>query len=650
MIKNYPPGSDITLFNTAYFYPKKQENGKWDKGSIDLIYRDNLTGEKHVQHVENPNYEFYVAKDDVNIDHNMLFIEKDKVHKVSTPYVDLEKTIAELTGNEEFYYENIRLGQRAQNKKLHTHPRIFNSDNNIEEHYRFRFNNLYKNETYNIEKTYFDIEADTINMKGDFPEPGECPINAVSIINESNNMVYVLILRNPENPLIEEFERGVGPALFNELKLFIREQVGGWKQEIRFGIDKLEYEFLFFDEEIELVYTIFKIFNTFKPDFILAWNMGFDIPYIIARIQELGYRPEDIMCHPDFKIKIAQYMKDDIDRKTGKFKDMTERGDFAKISSYSVFLDQMIQFASRRKGQSAFQSFKLDYIGEIITGVNKLDYHHITSSLAKLPYVDFKTFIFYNIIDTIVQKCIEVKTGDIDYIFNKCLINNTRYSKGHRQTVYLVNRGTKEFYEEGFIIGNNNNRTNQKPETKFPGAFIADPRKTNDYSKMLIGGVPVNLYDNLDDYDYSSLYPSIMREFNIAPHTQIGKIIIETQIYLRENPSNNEYFTRGGAFIEDIQSHNYLSFGYRWLGLANYSQLYKDVINFYTSIAYSKRPVIMFNEDGSRDLFIENKFGRNLFIEKKEGLRPLFLSHIKRPESIYEIPDKINVSEVVYSE
>ena len=53
---------------------------------------------------------------------------------------------------------------------------------NIEDHYRFRFNNLYKNEPCKITKSYFDIEADTINMMGDFPEPGECPINAITII------------------------------------------------------------------------------------------------------------------------------------------------------------------------------------------------------------------------------------------------------------------------------------------------------------------------------------------------------------------------------------------------------------------------------------------------------------------------------------
>ena len=81
----------------------------------------------------------------------------------------------------------------------------------------------------------------------------------------------------------------------------------------------------------------------------------------------------------------------------------------------------MIQFASRRKGRGRYPSFKLDAIGETVAGVKKLDYSHITNSLGELPYLDFKTFSFYNVMDVIVQKCIEVCTQDLEYVFTKCL-------------------------------------------------------------------------------------------------------------------------------------------------------------------------------------------------------------------------------------
>jgi len=161
----------------------------------------------------------------------------------------------------------------------------------------------------------------------------------------------------------------------------------------------------------------------------------------------------------------------------------------------------MIQFASRRKGQSKFLSFSLDYIGEHIAGVRKLDYKAITTNIAELPYKSYKTFVFYNIIDTIVQYCIEMKTKDIDYVFGKALLNNTRYSKTHRQTVYLTNRAAKVFDAQGFIIGNNANKFNSKPDEKFPGAFVADPEKVNNTSRMQIYGLFINLFDNCVDFD-----------------------------------------------------------------------------------------------------------------------------------------------------
>lgn len=614
MLKNFPAGADVTLLNNFYIYPKKDDStGKWDKGSMSLVYKDNITGRKYVEEIENPDYEFYFLKDEYSdLDYNELFIDKEKVDLVKAPFNDLLRVIAEKTNNMDYYKENIRLGNRAANRRLHTHPRVFASDNNIEDHYRFRFSNLYSNKTISLSKLYFDIEADTINMKGDFPEPGECPVNAVTMVDEANNKVYTLLLRNPNNPLIEEFERSLSPELFDELKSFVKEKCGGWKQEIRYGLDKLDYEILFYDEEINLIIDLFNYINVTKPDFVLAWNMAFDIPYLIARIQVLGYNPEDIVCHKDFKHKVCKYIIDERNKN-----EMAERGDEARISSYSVYIDQMIQFASRRKGQGAFQSFSLDYIGGVVAKVKKLDYSHITTSIAELPYKDFKVFVFYNIMDTIVQKCVEVKVGDIDYIFNKCLMNNTRYSKGHRQTIYLVNRGLKEFFKDGYVLGNNCNKDNEKPTEKFPGAFVADPIKLSDYPKQKIFGKAINILKNVDDFDYKSLYPSEMREFNIAPNTQIGKIIIEQQVRKNENPFNNKYFTRAGYFLEDFHSGVFIEFAHRWLNLATYAEIHNEVAKYYENNYYFLNS---FTRDGKIKIIQQNKNElRKVFRQHRDG-------------------------------
>lgn len=577
LIQQYKPQSNITILDCNYTFPQKRNDGKYDPDYMLIVYKDLDTGKKGHQYIYKPEYEYYKLKDGYTSDHNLFIVEKDKTDKVVCKYKDLLKSIAENTGNTGFFYNNIRTGNYRGNNVLHEIPTILFSDMNIEDKYRFMFDREYKNDIFTISKSYFDIEVDTINMKGDFPELGECPINAISCIIEKENLVRAFLLRDKNNPLIEEFEKGLNNNTFSELKELLIDTVGGIEKAKKFGVDNLKIEFQFFDEEIILIYNLFKFINYYEPDFLLAWNMAFDIPYIYNRIKNLGYNPAEIMCHPAFENKVAKYYIDERHKN-----EYAERCDKYTFSMHTVLLDQMIQFASRRKGQAAFKSFKLDNIGSQVVGVKKLNYSHITRNISLLPYKDYKTFVFYNIIDTIVQKCIESKTGDIDYIFGKCLMNNTRYDKGHRQTVYLTNRGAKEFYNQGFIIGNNPNRKNSN--TKYPGALVGNPTHNSDYSKLKQNGEVLNIMDNLVDFDYKSLYPSIARENNMAPNTQIGKVVIENQIYKNENPFNYEFYYRGGRFLMDFNSGNYMEFGKRWFNLAGVRDMMEDFKTYFTTI------------------------------------------------------------------
>lgn len=599
-LPDHQNGDDITLMDTYYEYPHKIENGeeksKYTKDYICIMYKDNRTGKKHHHIIENPEYEFYMADPQIQLDHNLLFINKNKVIPYSTPYTQLNKKIAELTGNETLYYNNIQSGNRSANKILHKVFNIFNSDMNINDHYRFQFDKTYENRLIPVSKAFFDIEVDTIHMAGDFPELGECPINAVSYIYK--NKITVFLLRNPNNPLIAKFEEEVKTdtaKLFNELNNFIIDNVGGLQKASKFKVDHLGYEMLFYDEEICLINDLFSLINKNEPDFLLAWNMAFDIPYCIERTSKLGYSPEDIMCHPDFD-KNHRVVKYFIDEQHST--EYAERGDKYTISGHTVYLDQLIHFASRRKGQAAFPNFKLDTAGNIITGVRKLDYSHITTNISMLPYLDYKTFVFYNIMDTIVQKCIEEEVKDIDYIFGKCLMNNTRYDKGHRQTVYLVNRATKEFYKNGYIIGNNVSDGNS---VKFMGALVHDPVNNSSFMKKKIGNQVINVADNLNDFDFKSLYPSTARENNMAPNTQIGKIIIPEQVHRYENPFGEQYYDRGGQYIEDLTCQNIITFCQRWMNFPTFKEWIEDIYKYYTQVEY---PIFRIDDNENRNILL----------------------------------------------
>ena len=575
LIPGYEKDANLTILNTIYHYPQKNpETGKYKKDHILLVYKNLDTGVKSHKFIYRPEYTFYKTKKPM--DYNLFFAHENEVDPVTCPYTDIEKTIAQVTNNMDFFYGNIEADNRKGNKQLHTLNNILGSDIDIEDYYRHVFDREYKNDPCSITKAYFDIEVDTIHMRGDFPEMGECPVNAISFINEYNNTVYVYLLRNQNNKLINEFELKIKKGeIIKQLQSFIIENVGGEEKAKKFGVDQLNFNFYFFDEELALIQSFFQMVNTLKPDFLIAWNMAFDIPYLIERLKVLGVDPAEIMSDPSFEKKFAEYYIDTIHKV-----EYEARGDFYNIASTTVYLDQLIHFASRRKNQSQFPNYKLDTAGSILVGVKKLDYSHITTQLSKLPYLNYTIFVFYNIMDTIVQKCIETKVNDIGYIFNKCLMNNTRYAKGHRQTYYLTNRAIKEFRKDGFIFGNNINKYTAS-KTDFEGALVNNPLHNSDYAKYKQGNEVFNIARNLDDYDYKSLYPSITRENNLAPNTIEAKIFIEGEMHEKENVFFDEYYDRGGQYIEDLISENYIEFAHRWLGFANIREMLEDVDEFF---------------------------------------------------------------------
>jgi hypothetical protein len=97
---------------------------------------------------------------------------------------------------------------------------------------------------------------------------------------------------------------------------------------------------------------------------------------------------------------------------------------------------------------------------------------------------------------------------------------------------------------------------------------------------------------------YSSLYPSILREFNIASNTQIGMLIIPKKVHDKENRHKMDKWTRSMAFMEDFQSQVWLEICSRWFGLADYTELYHEVIAFFENIMNAANGLRTFDREG----------------------------------------------------
>lgn len=72
-----------------------------------------------------------------------------------------------------------------------------------------------------------------------------------------------------------------------------------------------------------------------------------------------------------------------------------------------------------------------------------------------------------------------------------------------------------------------------------------------------------------------------MREFGIAPNTQIGKIEIEQQVYSKENPFNYDKYCRSAQFLQDLYADNYIEFAERWFHLAGFEDMLNDMDEYF---------------------------------------------------------------------
>lgn len=543
-----------------------------------IVYKNIKTGEKLLKEIEKPQYEFYMTKPEYRcFDTNKHFMHKDMLDKITCRYTDVTNRLAKEAGP---MYENYvrkcrEEGRYRDTSLIHTKcVNAFCSNYDIESWYRVQYFLEYGCDNPKpITKQFLDIEVDSINIEG-FPQPGSCPINAVTLIDQESMTSYTFLLENDKNPQIEEFK--------NNLSEFRKDLAESFDDV--YG--KIDYKFLFYKEwdELTLIKDVFKLINTLKRDFLLVWNISFDIPFIIERIKRLGGDPEEIMCHKDFKHKKLYFKKD-----TENF-DIANKGDYLDIASYTVYMCQMISYAGKRKGKE-LKSHNLNSVGKIEIGDEKIDYSE-EADIKTFPYVNYTKFVKYNIKDVLLQLAIDVKTEDIDTLYERAYYNGVNYKKIFKQTQFLLGRVFIEFYKQGFILGNNVNTYIEKSikkkddDDKFAGAVVADPKLNECMGVKLLGKRSARVFKLVIDLDFSSMYPNIMISTNNSADTMIAKIIIP--IEHEELDSKRHYntlkddipkFDAGHEFIENYLQDNVLEMGKTWFNLPSIKEVTDIVLS-----------------------------------------------------------------------
>lgn len=553
-----------------------------DDDVLYVIYKDKYTDEKLLYTEKKPKYTYYVAKEEFrNYDYHMHQFPIKNLDEITCEYRSLPFSVADNCGDsslKSLFKSSIQQGQYKVFRKIHSMANyVFGSDIPIETYAKIQYILNYRSNTdvYNVSRIFLDIEVDGIHVKG-FPQSGECPINAVTIIDEPSKTCYTFLLRNEDNPLIEEFEKNITP----------------FKQDLHDSFDEiyghLEYKIFMYDREIDLIKDMFSLIHTLKRDFCLIWNMSFDIPFIIERIKNLGYEPEDIMCHPDFETKLVYY-------KPTSSRVIENKTDRVICNSYTTYLDQCTIYAGLRKGQGTIGSKKLNDVGRTEVHDEKIDYHEV-ADFKNFPYQDYTKFVKYNIKDVLLQFGIDKVTSDLDELYIRAFLSATPYELAFKQLTFLKNRAYVSYYKQGLIICNteeydevaqrnilyeiygDGKEEDEDEETQFPGALVADPLNNSNTGIELFGKQSKYIYDDSIDEDFSSMYPNVNITFSISATSLIGKLHLNVPIdnvkrFYNISIKDIEQWDAGREFIEDYLTEHYTILGNIYFNLPTGDEL-----------------------------------------------------------------------------
>ena len=169
-------------------------------------------------------------------------------------------------------------------------------------------------------------------------------------------------------------------------------------------------------------------------------------------------------------------------------------------------LDYMQLYDKYDRSVKVKESNTLDYVSGQIVGLKKIKYN---GGLQELYEKDFRKYIYYNIVDSCLVYYIDQKIKAMDVLLTLANITQMPLYKAASPVAMTEALMARKLREQNKIIATEKRDDNRKDGT-YAGAFVKEP---------LVG-----FYSGVSAFDFASLYPSIMRQFNISPDSFVEKV------------------------------------------------------------------------------------------------------------------------------
>jgi DNA polymerase elongation subunit (family B) len=334
--------------------------------------------------------------------------------------------------------------------------------------------------SYNEPDIFFvDIENEILDKK---PEPhlAESAIQTISIVNKNKILV-------------------IGTEPLNQ------QQIESIESDINNHFKKFETKYLFkyiqYKNEYDL---LFNFFNKLVPKMpvITGWNfIDYDWVFLVARARRIGVDPDV----SSFTKKMNQPFNQPANGKFGN------KANYAEIPAHRVIVDYMELFTKWDTSIKVKESQSLDFVSEKVLGneVKKVNYE---GDLKRLHREDYKKFVFYNAVDSCLVQRIHIKMKYVDILYGMAVLGKIRI-KDAISTLALTEGILREkLRDQKNIVLVRDEQVDDFGDTasaSIKGGWVKEPVR--------------GMATWTCCFDFASLYPTTMRQFNISADSYKGQ-------------------------------------------------------------------------------------------------------------------------------
>ena len=575
---DYP--QDSYLVDVRYYsYPEKFE----------VIFLNPILNKLDVKYEEPLIDIWFLNKNHRNNKFQIAQTRIDQSYKVICKPSQVPKVIAENIGGEweEKYKSHYGVwSNREMAAEMCKCPWVFKADFSPDVYFRLRW--LKKNSrSYDLSKVtygFLDIEIDVIDRTVNLSDHYDVtqPINAITIIlpHEKICALHALGPRPRNSNFIHESYFDLLDKQTKDWEWLKTHQEEFKRKIVEDDDDNKKYlkdyriDLWLFDykDELDMIMNVFLYIKKYRPMFMMSWNAPFDDNYILHRIERLGDDPKAYFIPDGIKTDKIYFSAD----KNPQAAIKTSR-DWFYCSSYTTFICQERLYAGIRKSQQELRSYKLDYIGKIVAGIQKLT----KSSKARFrdwAYVNYPEFLLYNVRDVVVQLAIESVCNDCQSLVSRSYMFATQFSKCFQET-HIV-RNIREFYYENIgYVQACRLEVDTSIDPHFKGAFVADPLLNAKTGYVLNNKYINNVIFAAADADAKAYYPSTKIGCNLDPMSLDYKCIIFNTLFTIEhhlNRSMNQQYKwfdsknnpheedMSAPLINSYKNGNVMSMMYNW--------------------------------------------------------------------------------------